>query len=66
MRQLRSDQALNFVAARNELALALTEVDYSVITRELAKNAGDWMQMKINVPMARYIGGAWERQIRSV
>ena len=44
VRQLRSDQVL-----------ALTAVDYSVITRELAKNARDWIQMKINVPMASYI-----------
>ena len=54
VRQLRSDQVLNFVGARNELALALTAVNYSVITRELAKNACDWIQMKINVPMASY------------
>lgn len=32
VRQLRSDQGSNFVGARNELALALTEVDNSVIT----------------------------------
>ena len=66
VRQLRSGQGSNFVGARNGLALALTEMDNSVITRELAKNACDWIQMKMNVPMASHMGGPWERKTRSV
>lgn len=54
VKQLRSNQGSNFVGAHKKLALALTEKDNSVITRELAKDACDWIQMKI----ANYMGGA--------
>lgn len=66
VRQLRSDQGSNFVGAHSELKAALTDSDHDTITKELTKNACDWIQFKMNVPSASHMGGAWERQIRTV
>ena len=36
------------------------------IQHELAKRNCDWIDFKMNVPEASHMGGAWERQIRTV
>ena len=66
VRQLRSDQGTNFVGAKNELANALREMDEAKLTNELLKDNCDWVHFKMNVPHASHMGGAWERQIRTV
>ena len=33
---------------------------------ELLKDSCDWINFKMNVPHASHMGGAWERQIRTV
>ena len=65
VRQLRSDQGTNFVGAKNELQQALSTLEYEKIRQELVKNC-DWVDFKMNVPEASHMGGAWERQIRTV
>ena len=66
VRQLRSDQGTNFVGAKNELEATLLEMNHSTIQRELLKQNCDWIDWKMNVPQASHMGGAWERQIRTV
>lgn len=66
VRQLRSDQGLNFIGAMNELQQAISEIDNDRIREELLTNNCDWVEFKVNVPHASYMGGVWERQIRSV
>ena len=66
IRQLRSDQGTNFVGARRELKEALDELNHTKIRSELQRHGCDWFVFKLNVPSASHMGGAWERQIRSV
>ena len=66
VRQLRSDQGTNFVGAKNELQQALSTLHHEKIQQELAKRNCDWIDFKMNVPEASHMGGAWERQIRTV
>ena len=66
VRQLRSDQGLNFIGAMNELQQAISEIDNDRIREELLTNNCDWVEFKVNVPHASHMGGVWERQIRSV
>lgn len=66
IRQLRSDQGTNFVGARRELREALAEMKQDVIKTKLLKDNCDWVEFKMNVPSASHMGGAWERQIRTV
>ena len=66
VRQLRSDRGSNFVGALSELKAALSEIDGEKVGRELARNACDWIESKMNVPAASHMGGSWERQIRTV
>ena len=66
VRQLRSDQGTNFVGASNELKAALSEMNQDTLTKEMAKTSCDWISFKMNVPSASHMGGAWERQIRTV
>ena len=66
VRQLRSDQGTNFVGAKNELQQALSTLEHEKIRQELVKNNCDWVDFKMNVPEASHMGGAWERQIRTV
>ncbi|XP_067048714.1 uncharacterized protein [Acropora muricata] len=66
VRQLRSDQGTNFVGAKNELEATLLEMNHTTIQRELLKQNCDWIDWKMNVPQASHMGGAWERQIRTV
>jgi len=66
IRQLQSDQGTNFVGARRELKAALEEFDHTKIRSELQRHDCDWFEFNMNVPSASHMGGAWERQIRSV
>ena len=63
VRQLRSDQGMNFVGAENALKAALSQMNQDAIKREMLENACDWIQFKMNVPSASHMGGTWERQI---
>ena len=66
VKQLRSDRGTNFVGANSELNHALSEMNHGKISRELLKNSCDWIEFKMNVPLASHMGGSWERLIRSV
>ena len=66
VQQLRSDQGTNFVGAKNELEAALREMNQDKIRRELLKSGCDWFPWKMNAPYSSHMGGAWERQIRTV
>lgn len=59
VRQLRSDQGTNFVGARRELVEAAREMD-----QECLKKIG--CEFVMNPPSASHMGGAWERQIRTI
>lgn len=59
VRQLRCDQGTNFVGARREFAEALKEMD-----QECLKSLG--CEFVMNPPSASHMGGAWERQIRTI
>lgn len=59
VRQLRSDQGTNFVGARREFMEALRHMD-----QECLKQLG--CEFVMNIPGASHMGGAWERQIRTV
>ena len=63
--QLRSDQGTNFVGAKNELKNALSEMDKDKVSQFLLNNGCDF-EFRMNVPHASHMGGAWERQIRTV
>ncbi|KAL7857336.1 hypothetical protein SRHO_G00162350 [Serrasalmus rhombeus] len=59
VRQLRCDQGTNFVGARREFIEALKEMD-----QERLKILG--CEFFMNPPSASHMGGAWERQIRTI
>ena len=63
VRQMRSDNGTNFVGAERELRQALQEMDQKQITQHLLSQNIDWI---FNPPSASHMGGAWERQIRTV
>ena len=66
VRQIRSDQGTNFVGARNELQQALFEMDHDKLRTQLLKRNCDWVEYKMNFPHSSHMGGAWERQTRTV
>jgi hypothetical protein len=59
VRQLRCDQGTNFVGARREFAGLVKGMD-----TEKVKDLG--CEFLMNPPATSHMGGAWERQIRSV
>ncbi|XP_026206573.1 uncharacterized protein LOC113156001 [Anabas testudineus] len=59
VRQLRSDQGTNFVGARRQFLEAVQEMDQDGL-----KQLG--CEFVMNTPSASHMGGAWERQIRTV
>ena len=65
VRTLRCDRGTNFVGGKKALEDALKEMDTDKIRRELLKDNCDWVEIKMNVPHASHMGGAWERMIRS-
>ena len=61
--QIRSDNATNFKAGDRELKEAVRIWNHVHISSQLRQNEIEW---KYNPPGASHMGGAWERQIRSV
>lgn len=59
VRQLHSDQGTNFVGARREFLEAVKEMD-----QESLRKLG--CEFVMNPPSASHMGGAWERQIRTI
>ncbi len=57
--QLRSDRGTNFVGARREFLEAVKEMDQKHL-----KQLG--CEFVMNTPSASHMGGAWERQIRTI
>ena len=45
---------------------AINEMVHQQIKSSLLKEQCDWITYKMNVPSASHIGGAWERQIRTI
>ena len=66
VRQLRCDQGTNFVGAQNELREALREMSQEEVQKYLLHNGCDWIPFKMNTPHSSHMGGAWERQIKTV
>ncbi len=68
VRQMRSDRGTNFIGAERELKLALEEMDHRRLQEISSKEFNaDWLiRWKWNPPAASHMGGAWERQIRTV
>ena len=66
VQQLRSDQGTNFVGVRNELQQELATLEHDKIRQELVKRNYDWVDFKTNMPDVSHMGGAWERQIRTI
>ena len=64
-RSIRCDNGGNFVGAKNKLAMCNKEMDHNKIREFLLKENADWIQWKMNPPLASHMGGVWERQIRS-
>ena len=58
VREIRSDNATNFVRARRELREAINEMDQKEITEKLRQQNIDWT---FNPPAASHMGGVWER-----
>ena len=66
IRQLRCDQGTNFVGARNELKVALKELDQDCLRDYLSENGCEWIPFQMNVPHASHKSGSWETLIRTV
>ena len=66
VRTIRSDNGGNFVGTENELLKAWKEMNQTQIIDYLNSNNCDWVTWERNVPVASHMGGAWERQIRTV
>ena len=63
-RSIWCDNGGNFVGAKNKLAKCIKEMDHNKIREFLLKENADWIQWKMNPPLASHMGGVWERQIR--
>ncbi|KAK3741909.1 hypothetical protein QZH41_006254, partial [Actinostola sp. cb2023] len=61
--EIRSDNGTNFTGAQLELRRALEQWNLSQIDDFLGKREIQWI---FNPPGASYMGGVWERQIRTV
>ncbi|XP_043196899.1 uncharacterized protein LOC122381161 [Amphibalanus amphitrite] len=66
VRALYHDRGTNFIGGRGHLEAALSEMDHDNIRRTLLKDNCDWVQFNPITPKASHMGGAWERQIRTV
>ena len=63
VKQIYCDNGTNFVGAANELNKNTCNVDFDRVGSKLLHQDISW---KFNPPAASHMGGAWERQIRSV
>jgi len=59
-RQIQSDQGTNILGAKNELQLALSELDHDKIKQEPLKRNSDWVHCKTNAPKVCHMGGFWQ------
>ena len=66
VRALYHDRGTNFIGGKGYLEAALSEMDHDTIRRTLLKDSCDWVQFNPITPKASHMGGAWERQIRTV
>ena len=66
IRQLYSDNGTNFIGAENEFKKAYDEMNHDRIEEFLLDQSCDLIEWKKIPPSASHMGGAWERQIRSV
>lgn len=66
VRQIRSDRGTAFVGARNELRLAMAEMNQEEVQKYLTENGTDWIPFLMNTPRSSHMGGVWERQIATV
>ena len=66
VREIRCDNATNFEGAENEVRKAVAEMDHKKIKEFMTEQGGDWVRWEKNTPHASHMGGAWERQIRTV
>ena len=65
VRELRCDQATNFVSAKNELASAFKELNTTPLKEYLSSQDCDWIDFNFNTPHASHMGGIWEGQIHT-
>ena len=65
IRSIRCDNGSNFIGAEKELEKCMNEMDNKRIGDFLLEKRADWIVWKKNPPMSSYMGGVWERQIRS-
>ena len=66
VRQIRSDCGTNFIGTHREYKEALEEVNEDKVRARLLEDNWEWINFKFNPPSASYMGGSWERQIRTV
>ena len=66
VREIRSDNGTNFVGADNEFQKLVNNINDAKIAEFLTAHNCDWIRWKRNTPTASHMGGAWERQIRTV
>ena len=66
VRQLRCDQGINFIGARNQLKTALSEMNQDHLQEYLLSNKCEWIPFKFNAPHCSHMRGPWERLIRTV
>ena len=65
IRLIRCDNGTNFVGAKSELQRSLSEMDEHKISHFLQNTGTDCVTWKNNPPSGSYMGGVWERQIKS-
>ena len=65
IRTIYSDNGSNFIGADNELKGPFEEMDNEKVQAFTQEFGGDWIKLKRNPPVVSYMGGVWERQIRS-
>ena len=63
VRVIKSDNGTNFVSASIELRKAFGETDERRINDFMMELGGEWINWKLNPPMANNMGGVWEQQI---
>ena len=66
VRTLRCDQGTNFIGAENELKKELKKMNQEKVKSFLSESSCQWIEWVKNPPTASHMGGAWERQIRTV
>ena len=63
VRSIRCDQGSNFIGAINTLKRGINEIEDEKLKKFLATNHCDFI---LNSPHSSHMGGAWERQIRTI